>query len=173
KPTVEGMVAEGRPFKGVLFAGLMITETGPRLIEYNVRFGDPECQAMMMRLKSDVLEALLACAEGRLDEISLEWHDDAALVVVMATDGYPGHYDSGSIIRNIDKAENVKNAMVFHAGTKRVNGNMTANGGRVLGIAALAPNVSKAKDKAYQAVKKIDWPEGFYRSDIGWRAIDR
>ena len=171
-PTVEGMIAEGRPFKGVLYAGLMITEDGPKLIEHNVRFGDPECQAMMMRLKSDMLEALLACVEGRLDKIKLEWHDEAALTVVMASNGYPGHYENGSIIRNIDKAEALEDVMVFHAGTRRDNGHLTANGGRVLGITALGVDVKKAKDKAYKAVQKVDWPDGFFRNDIGWRATD-
>ena len=173
EPTVKGMAAEGRPYKGVLFAGLMITADGPKLIEYNVRFGDPECQALMMRLKSDVLEALLACAEGRLDKVSLQWHDEAALVVVMAAEGYPGRYEKGSVIQGIDKAEGVDGVMVFHAGTARSNGQMTAVGGRVLGIAAMAPTVGEAQKAAYKAASRIDWPGGFYRRDIGWRAVNR
>jgi len=173
EPTVTGMVAEGRPYKGVLYAGLMITEEGPKLIEYNVRFGDPECQPMMMRLKSDALEALLACAEGRLDEIKLKWHKEAALLVVMAAEGYPGHYEKGSVIEGIDKAESIKGVEVFHAGTARVNGNLTANGGRVLGVAAMAPSVKEAQKRAYDAVDCINWPDGFCRRDIGWRAVDR
>ncbi len=172
-PTVKGMAAEGRPYKGVLYAGLMITDEGPKLIEYNVRFGDPECQALMMRLKSDVLEALLASAEGRLDKLKLKWHKDAALLVVMAAEGYPGNYGKGSIIQNIDKAEALDGVMVFHAGTKRENGHLTASGGRVLGIAALASDVAAARKRAYEAIDLIEWPEGFYRSDIGWRAVDR
>lgn len=173
EPTVKGMAAEERPFKGVLFAGLMITAEGPKLIEYNVRFGDPECQPMLMRLKSDFLEALLACTEGRLDEISLKWHKDAALLVVMAAKGYPDHYARGSVIQGIDGAEKVEGAMVFHAGTARKNGQLTANGGRVLGIAAMAPTVKEAQQRAYEAVDQIDWPGGFCRRDIGWRAVDR
>jgi phosphoribosylamine---glycine ligase len=172
-PTVKGMVAEGRPFKGVLFAGLMITDDGPRLIEHNVRFGDPECQVLMMRLKSDMLEALLACAEGRLNEIKLKWHDDAALAVVMASNGYPEAYEKGSVIKGIDKAEEIENTVVFHAGTDHENDDLIATGGRVLGVCALAPTVAKAKTLAYRAVKKVDWPGGFYRTDIGWRAIKR
>ncbi len=173
EPTVKGMAAEGWPFKGVLFAGLMITAEGPKLIEYNVRFGDPECQTLMMRLKSDVLDALLACAEGRLDEITLKWSKDAALLVVMAAEGYPGRYDKGSVIQGVDKAESVKGVVVFHAGTARSNGQLTATGGRVLGVAAMAPTVKGAQKRAYEAVDKIDWPGGFYRRDIGWRAVDR
>ncbi len=170
-PTVKGMVAEGRPFKGVLFAGLMITGDGPKLIEHNVRFGDPECQVLMLRLKSDILEALLACAEGRLHKIKLKWHDDAALAVVMATNGYPEAYEKGSVIRGLDKAKAIKHAVVFHAGTDRVDDDLVAVGGRVLGVCALAPSVAKAKTIAYRAVDKVDWPGGFCRRDIGWRAI--
>lgn len=173
EPTVKGMAAEGWPFKGVLFAGLMITAEGPKLIEYNVRFGDPECQPLMMRLKSDVLDALLACAEGRLDEITLKWSKDTALLVVMAAEGYPGRYEKGSVIQGIDKAEKLKGVAVFHAGTARSNGQLTATGGRVLGIAAMAPTVKGAQKQAYEAVDKIDWPGGFCRRDIGWRAVDR
>ncbi len=173
EPTVKGMVAEGRPYKGVLYAGLMITEEGPKLIEYNVRFGDPECQPLVMRLKSDLLEALLACADGRLDEIKLKWHKDAALLVVMAAEGYPGHYEKGTVINGVDKAESHKDVVVFHAGTARDNGALTANGGRVLGIGAMASSVKEAQKRAYKAVDEIDWPEGFCRRDIGWRAVNR
>jgi phosphoribosylamine--glycine ligase len=173
EPTVKGMAAEERPFKGVLFAGLMITAGGPKLIEYNVRFGDPECQPMMMRLQSDFLDALLACAEGRLDEITLKWHKDAALLVVMAAKGYPNHYEKGSVIQGLDKAEAVGGVVVFHAGTAHENGLLTANGGRVLGIAAMAPTVKQAQKYAYEAVGHIDWPGGFCRRDIGWRAVNR
>ena len=173
EPTVKGMVAEERSFKGVLFAGLMITAEGPKLIEYNVRFGDPECQPMMMRLKSDFLDALLACAEGRLNEVKLRWRKDSALLVVMAADGYPARYEKGSVIQGVNEAEAVKGVEVFHAGTARKNGQLTANGGRVLGIAAMAPTVKEAQQRAYEAVDQIDWPDGFCRRDIGWRAVDR
>lgn len=173
EPTVKGMAADGRPFKGVLFAGLMITADGPQLIEYNVRFGDPECQVLMMRLKSDLLQALIACAEGTLDEIKLSWRRDSALLVVMAAKGYPGHYEKGTLIRNLDKAEAVKGVEVFHAGTKRVNGDLVASGGRVLGVGAVGKTVKDAQKTAYQAIGAIDWPQGFCRRDIGWRAINK
>jgi len=172
EPTIRGMAADGMPYKGVLFAGLMITDEGPKLIEYNCRFGDPECQPLMMRLKSDLLEVLLATADGKLDEIELEWNRNAALTVVMATDGYPGYYEKGSEIRGVAEAE-ANGAVVFHAGTKLDGDKLLATGGRVLGITAMAPGVAKAQQKAYAAVDKIDWPEGFCRRDIGWRAIDR
>jgi len=172
EPTIKGMAADGMPYKGVLFAGLMITETGPRLIEYNCRFGDPECQALMMRLESDLLEVLLATATGKLDKIELKWSRNAALSVVMAADGYPGHYKKGSEIKGIAAAE-ANGAVVFHAGTVADGDKILANGGRVLNVTALAPGVAKAQKKAYDAVAKIDWPEGFCRTDIGWRAIER
>lgn len=173
EPSVKGMARDGRPFKGVLFAGLMITEEGPQLIEYNVRFGDPECQVLMMRLKSDLLEALVACADGTLDQVKLSWRRDTALLVVMAADGYPGHYEKGTVIRNLDAANAMKNVQVFHAGTKQVGDELQANGGRVLGVGALGKSVKEAQTLAYKAVDAIDWPEGFCRRDIGWRAIDR
>jgi len=173
EPTVAGMAADGRPFRGVLFAGLMITAEGPKLIEYNVRFGDPECQVLMMRLKSDLLEALVASAEGRLDEIKLSWRRDTALMVVMAANGYPGHYEKGSVIHGVDKAETIKGVEVFHAGTARKNGDLVASGGRVLGVGALGKTVKDAQKLAYKAVDTIDWPEGFCRRDIGWRAVKR
>jgi phosphoribosylamine--glycine ligase len=174
EPTIRGMATEGTPFQGVLYAGLMITKAGPKLIEYNCRFGDPECQPMMMRLKSDALELLLAAAEGRLDKVKLEWHADAALSVVMAAKGYPGNYDKGSEIKGLDAAGEVDGVVVFHAGTKReADGRITAQGGRVLNVTALAKTVKEAQKKAYEAVDRIDWPEGFCRRDIGWRAIKR
>ena len=172
-PTIRGMAEEGRPYKGVLYAGLMITEKGPELIEYNVRFGDPECQPMMMRLKSDLLEVLVACAEGRLEGMTLDWHEKAALTVVMATKGYPGAYGKGSEIKGLDKAGKPKDVVVFHAGTREEDGRILANGGRVLNVTALGPTVKSAQKRAYKAVGLIDWPEGFCRSDIGWRAIGR
>lgn len=172
-PSIRGMAAEGRPFKGVLFAGLMIDDEGPKLIEYNVRFGDPECQVLMMRLESDLLDALLACAEGRLDKLELKWCPDAAIVVVMATKGYPGRYKKGSEIHGVDTAVALKDVVVFHAGTQEVEGRLTAQGGRVLGVSARGKDVKDAQKKAYGAVDAIDWPEGFCRRDIGWRAIGR
>jgi phosphoribosylamine--glycine ligase len=172
-PVIQGMAAEGRPYKGVLYAGIMITAEGPKLLEINVRFGDPECQPLMMRLKSDLLEALVACAEGHLDKIKLEWHEEVALLVVMAANGYPGLYKKGSIIRGLDAANSVEGVIVFHAGTQSKNGAILATGGRVLGVTALARTVAEAQKKAYQAIDLIDWPEGFCRHDIGWRAIQR
>jgi len=172
-PTIRGAAAEGRPYKGVLYAGLMITDKGPQLIEYNVRFGDPECQPMMMRLKSDLLEVLLACAEGRLDGMKLEWRPEAALTVVMAADGYPGPYEKGSEIKGLEKAGGLKDVMVFHAGTRDEGGRIVADGGRVLNVTALGKTVREAQKRAYKAVGCIDWPQGFCRSDIGWRAVKR
>ena len=172
-PTIEGMAAEGRPYKGVLYAGVMIGEDGPRVLEFNVRFGDPECQPMVMRLKSDFLEALVACAEGRLDPAMLEWHDDAALVVVMAARGYPGGYEKGTEIRGLEKADAAEGVVVFHAGTRADGGRILANGGRVLGVTARAATVADAQKRAYEAVDRIDWPGGFCRRDIGWRAVGR
>ncbi|MCH8236626.1 MAG: phosphoribosylamine--glycine ligase [Proteobacteria bacterium] len=172
-PTIRGVAEEGRPYKGVLYAGLMITEKGPELIEYNVRFGDPECQPMMMRLKSDLLEVLVACAEGRLEGMTLDWHEKAALTVVMATDGYPGAYGRGSEIKGLDKAGKLKDVVIFHAGTREEDGRILADGGRVLNVTALGPTVKSARKRAYKAVDLIDWPEGFCRTDIGWRAIGR
>ena len=150
-PTIKGMAAEVKPYKGVLFAGLMITDDGLKLLEYNVRFGDPECQALMMKLKSDVLEALLACAEGRLNKIKLAWHEDAAMTVVMATNGYPGTYGKGSEIQGLDEASALKNVEVFHAGTVMENHRILANGGRVLGVTARAKTVKQAQTLAYKA----------------------
>ena len=172
-PTIEGMAAEGRPYKGVLYAGVMIGEDGPRVLEFNVRFGDPECQPMVMRLKSDFLEALVACAEGRLDPAMLEWHDDAALVVVMAAKGYPGGYEKGTEIRGLEKADAAEGVVVFHAGTRADGGRILANGGRVLGVTARGATVAEAQKRAYKAVDCIDWPDGFCRRDIGWRALGR
>jgi phosphoribosylamine--glycine ligase len=174
KPTVEGMASEGTPFKGVLYAGLMITEAGPRLIEYNARFGDPECQVLMARLKSDILPALIACHDGQLSNVDLRWDDGAAICVVMATKGYPGAYGKGSIINGIASAEADSAITVFHAGTARKeDGALTANGGRVLGVTAVGADIAAARDRAYEAVGRIDWPDGFCRGDIAWRAIDR
>ncbi|MBZ0325494.1 MAG: phosphoribosylamine--glycine ligase, partial [Alphaproteobacteria bacterium] len=173
RPTVAGMAAEGYPYKGVLFAGLMIGESGPRLLEFNVRFGDPECQVLTARLKSDLLDALVAAREGTLDRTDLVWQDDAALCVVMAAKGYPGAYGKGSEIRGLERAEAMAGVTVYHAGTRSKDGRVLADGGRVLGVTALGPSVGEAKRRAYAAVDAIDWPEGFCRRDIGWRAVAR
>jgi phosphoribosylamine--glycine ligase len=173
RPTVAAMKAEGMPFKGVLYAGLMITKNGPELIEYNVRFGDPECQVILMRLMSDLLPALIASTDGVLSAFDLRWYPEPALTVVMAAKGYPGAYEKGSVIRGLDLAPgNSDDVQVFHAGTKAgPNGEILANGGRVLNVTAMAPSIKEAQALAYTAVDKIDWPEGFCRRDIGWRAI--
>jgi phosphoribosylamine--glycine ligase len=172
-PTVRGMAARGAPFKGALYVGLMITDAGPKLIEYNVRFGDPETQVLMLRLKSDLLPALLAAADGVLKTFDLRWHEDAALTVVMAANGYPGDYAKGSEIRGLDAARAVDGVEVFHAGTIQDGPRLLANGGRVLNIAARGKTIAEAQQRAYRAVAKIDWPGGFCRSDIGWRALQR
>jgi phosphoribosylamine--glycine ligase len=169
EPTVKAMAAEGRPFRGVLFAGLMITDKGPQLIEYNTRFGDPECQVLMMRLKSDILPALIASADGQLKDFDLRWHDRPALTVVMAAKGYPGDYVKGTEIRGLDKVGG--DVQVFHAGTALKDGKVIATGGRVLAVTAMADTVAEAQQKAYAAIDAIDWPEGFCRRDIGWRAL--
>lgn len=171
-PTVEGMAAEGTPFSGVLYAGLMLTEEGPKLLEYNVRFGDPECQVLMLRLRSDILPALVAACDGMLETFNLRWSDDVALTVVMAAKGYPGDYAKGSEIRGLDTIS-LEDAIVFHAGTVLEGGSLRANGGRVLNITASGATIAEAQAKAYAAVDQIDWPGGFCRHDIGWRAVAR
>jgi phosphoribosylamine--glycine ligase len=173
EPTVRGMRARGRAFKGVLFAGLMITPEGPKLIEYNARFGDPECQVLLMRLKSDLLPVLLACADGVLDTVDARFHEEAALTVVLAADGYPDAPKKGSVIRGLERASQVPGVHIFHAGTKLQDGQLVANGGRVLNVTARARTVGEAQRLAYEAVGLIDWPGGFCRKDIGWRAIAR
>jgi phosphoribosylamine--glycine ligase len=173
KPTVAAMAARGRRYQGVLFLGLMITKDGPKLVEYNCRFGDPETQVLMMRLKSDLLTALLAMRDGQLRNLDLRWSDDAALTVVMATKGYPGDYAKGSEIRGLDKAAALDGVQIFHAGTARKDGKIIANGGRVLNVTATGKTVAEAQKRAYKAVDLIDWPEGFCRRDIGWRALTR
>ena len=172
-PTVRAMKADGIPFKGVLYAGLMIGRNGPKLIEYNCRFGDPETQPMMMRLKSDIVPALIACPDGGLRHIDLRWSDDAALTVVMAANGYPDAYKKGSEIGGLEAAGKVEGVQVFHAGTKADGAHILANGGRVLNVTAMAPTVEEARARAYKAVDLIDWPEGFCRRDIAWRAVAR
>lgn len=172
-PTLAGMAQRGAPFKGVLFAGLMITADGPKLIEYNVRFGDPECEVLMPRLKSDIAPALLAACDGVLNAVDLRWSDEVALTVVMAAKGYPGTPEKGSVIKGIDKAATQKDVLVFHAGTQVKGEEIVANGGRVLNVVALGRSVSEAQGKAYAAVDLIDWPGGFCRRDIGWQAVKR
>ncbi len=172
EPTMRGMAEIGAPFSGVLFAGLMITTGGPKLIEYNVRFGDPECQVLMMRLKDDLLVLLEAAADGQLAHTSARWRDEAALTVVMAAKGYPGTPAKGTIIRGLDEAAS-GGAEIFHAGTALSGGEIVANGGRVLNVTAMAKTVTEAHKLAYEAVDRIDWAGGFCRRDIGWRAVAR
>ncbi|MXN66135.1 phosphoribosylamine--glycine ligase [Stappia sp. GBMRC 2046] len=173
EPTVRTMAADGMPFKGILYAGLMITDEGPKLIEYNIRFGDPECQVMMMRLKDDIVTLILGAVDGTLDKMSARWHSDVALTVVMATQGYPGSYEKGSEIKGLEEAGQSEGVKIFHAGTRREGERILADGGRVLNVTAIGKTVGEARDRAYAAIEKIDWPEGFCRSDIGWRAIQR
>ncbi len=171
RPTIAGMATRGTPFKGVLYAGLMITADGPKLIEYNARFGDPECQVLMPRLKSDILTALIATADGTLDKFNLRWRDEVALTVVMAAKGYPGEYAKGTVIRGLDRAAALDGVEIFHAGTRRDGDFLVAIGGRVLNITATGQTVKEAQARAYEAIGLIDWPEGFCRRDIGWRAV--
>lgn len=172
-PLIRTMAAAGTPYTGVLFAGIMVTAAGPKLLEYNVRFGDPECQVLMARLTSDLLPVLLAGAEGRLDGITLEWRDQPALVVVMAAKGYPGPYGKNTVIGGLDAAGAVEGVTVLHAGTALKDGAVVATGGRVLGITATGATVSQARERAYAAVDLLDWPDGFCRRDIAWRAVAR
>ena len=171
RPTVAAMAARGTPFRGVLYAGLMLTDSGPKLIEYNVRFGDPETQALMLRLDSDLLDLLLATAEGRLAGVQPKWSNDAALTVVMAAKGYPGAYAKGDPITGIDRADALPGVKVFHAGTATSDGELVTNGGRVLNVTARGATIAEARSRAYAAVDVIDWPGGFCRRDIGWRTI--
>ncbi len=173
EPTLRALAAMGAPYKGVLFAGLMITRDGPKLIEYNVRFGDPETQVLMLRLRSDLVPALLASRDGVLKSFDLRWHEDAALTVVMAANGYPGDYAKGSVIAGLDEAAKIEGVEIFHAGTKRDGDRILANGGRVLNVCAIGRSIADAQEQAYEAVDLIRWPEGFCRRDIGWRAIKR
>lgn len=171
-PTIKGMAARGTPFSGVLYAGLMLTPQGAKLIEYNVRFGDPECQVLMLRLNSDVLDLLNAAANGALGTVQPQWRDDTAVTVVMAAKGYPGAYENGTRIGNADALDG-ENTMIFHAGTKRDGEALLANGGRVLNVTALGKDVHEARNRAYALIEKIDWPDGFCRTDIGWRALEK
>ncbi|WP_166416472.1 phosphoribosylamine--glycine ligase [Cochlodiniinecator piscidefendens] len=171
RPTVAEMAKRGTPFQGVLYAGFMIKDGQARLVEYNVRFGDPECQVLMMRLGAQALDLLLACAEGKLDEAQVNWADDHAISVVMAANGYPGSYEKGTVISGLDQISEDSMNMVFHAGTTAKDGKVTATGGRVLNVTARGDNLAEARKRAYAMVDQIDWPEGFNRSDIGWRAL--
>ena len=173
RPTIAGMTKRGNPFKGVLYAGLMITAAGPKLIEYNARFGDPETQVLMPRLKSDLLAALIATVDGVLNTFDLRWRDEVALTVVMAANGYPEAPEKGSEIRGLERAAEMPGVIVFHAGTVAQESRIFASGGRVLNITATGRTVAQAQRRAYAAIDKIDWPGGFCRRDIGWRAIAR
>jgi len=172
-PTLRAMAAKGAPYKGVLYAGLMLTADGPKLIEYNVRFGDPECQVLMLRLMSDLLPALIASRDGMLKSFDLRWYPEVALTVVMAANGYPGSYGRGSVIEGLADAATVDGVQVFHAGTKADGNRILANGGRVLNVCALGKTVAEAQAQAYAADDRIRWPDGFCRRDIGWRAVER
>jgi phosphoribosylamine---glycine ligase len=172
-PTLAGMKARGTPYTGILYAGLMLTESGPQLIEYNARLGDPETQVLLPRLASDLVAALLAASDGALDGTSLDWTDQAALTVVMAAEGYPGAVEKGSEIKGISRAEAMDGVMIFHAGTRQDGSRIVAHGGRVLNVTALGATISQAQTRAYEAVSRIDWPQGFCRRDIGWRAVER
>jgi phosphoribosylamine--glycine ligase len=172
RPTLVEMARRGTPFRGFLYAGLMLTDEGAKLIEFNVRFGDPECQALLPRLMSDLLPALQAAYDGELENFDLRWHEVASVAVVMAARGYPDAPERGSEIRGLERAVAMPGVQVFHAGTEAdAAGKVRAAGGRVLNVCATGPDVRAARDAAYAAVKAIDWPEGFYRHDIGWRAV--
>src|ERR1700730_9964275 len=171
RPTVRALVRAGTPYRGVLYVGLIITKDGPKLIEYNVRFGDPECQVLMPRLKDDLLTLMLATCDGELGKMSVRWKDEVAITVVLATKGYPGDYKSGSEIRGLTRAGEIEGVKIFHAGTKREGDKLVAAGGRVLDVTATGKTLAEARTRAYRAVDLIDWPEGFCRRDIGWRAM--
>ena len=173
RPTIQEMARRGMPYTGVLYAGLMIGPDGPQLIEYNVRFGDPECQVLMLRLASDIVPALLACATGGLSDIKLDWHTDPALTVVMAANGYPGSYQKGDPIKGLSGATAIDGVTVFHAGTRVGPTGLEASGGRVLNVSAIGANLDVARKRAYSAIERIEWPGGFVRHDIAWRAFQR
>jgi phosphoribosylamine--glycine ligase len=172
-PTLRALKAMGTPYKGVLYAGVMVTDAGPKLVEYNARFGDPETQVLMLRMMSDIVPALLASADGQLKNFSIRWFDDAALTVIMATKGYPGAYGKGSVIEGLEEAAKIEGVEIFHAGTVAKDGKILANGGRVLNICATGKTVADAQRRAYEAVDRIRWPEGFCRRDIGRQAVKR
>ena len=171
-PTVAGMKKRGTPFRGVLYAGVMLTEQGPKLFEYNVRFGDPECQVLMLRMMSDIVPAFLASCDGELKHFDLRWYPEPALTVVMAAKGYPGDYKKGTRIEGLDDAAKIEGVEIFHAGTVAKDGAILANGGRVLNVCAMGKTVLEAQQRAYQAVDRIKWPDGFCRRDIAWQAVE-
>ncbi len=171
EPTVKALKDQGTPYKGVLYAGLMITDQGPKLIEYNARFGDPECQVLMMRLDSDIIPALEAVATGTLNKIKLDWNKNPAITVVMTAKGYPGTYQKGDHIIGVATASHPENIEIFHAGTDLIDGKTIAVGGRVLNVTTCAPTLKEAQELAYDAIKQIDWPDAVYRTDIAWRAL--
>ena len=171
RPTMREMVRRGMPFTGVLYAGLMIHDSDPRLVEYNVRFGDPECQVIMMRLGGQILDALLSTANGELSDVKINWAEDHSITVVMASNGYPSSYKKGTQINGLANLPSDSNSICFHAGTMEKNGKIVANGGRVLNITTRAETLIEAQKSAYEMIANIDWPEGFYRKDIGWRAL--
>jgi phosphoribosylamine--glycine ligase len=170
-PTIREMARRGTPYQGVLYAGLMIKDGQGRLVEYNARFGDPETQVLMMRLGAQALDLMLACAEGRLDQAQVNWANDHAITVVMAAKGYPGTYQKGTEIRGLTRLPEDSRHMVFHAGTTEKDGRICAHGGRVLNITARGDSLAEARNRAYAMIDHLDWPEGFCRSDIGWRAL--
>ncbi|HLJ00596.1 MAG TPA: phosphoribosylamine--glycine ligase [Bradyrhizobium sp.] len=172
-PTVAGMKARGTPFRGVLYAGVMLTADGPKLFEYNVRFGDPECQVLMLRMMSDIVPAMLAACDGQLKHFDVRWFPDVALTVVMAAKGYPGDYAKGTRIEGLDEAAQVEGVEIFQAGTVTKDGQLLANGGRVLNICASGKNIVEARQRAYEAIDRIKWPDGFCRRDIGWQAVEQ
>jgi len=173
KPTIDGMAQDGCPYSGILYVGLMIKDGQPRVVEYNARFGDPEAQPLLMRMKSDIVPVLLACARGELGQEKIEWHDKAAVCVVMASGGYPSSFDKGRPISGLDAAAEIDDLVVFHAGTSFSDGHIVNNGGRVLGVTGLGSTVKEAIDKAYQGVSVVDWQDVHYRKDIGARALNR
>lgn len=171
EPTMRGMAEMGCPFQGILYAGLMVTDQGPKLIEYNARFGDPECEVMMLRMASDLLPLLKAAAEGDLCQAKVTWHDNSAMTVIMCAPNYPATPEKGSVISALDKVNAMEDTQVFHAGTAMIDGKLVANGGRVLAVCGVGSDVKSAQEKAYAGVDAVDWPEGFYRKDIGWQVI--
>ncbi len=171
RPTVAEMARRGTPYQGVLYAGLMIADGNPRLVEYNVRFGDPECQALMLRLGAQALDLIHACADGRLAQAQVNWADDHAMTVVLAAQGYPGSYEKGTIINGLEALPETSRQVMFHAGTAMQSGQVTAVGGRVLNATARGANLAEARDLAYALVDAVDWPQGMCRRDIGWRAL--
>jgi phosphoribosylamine--glycine ligase len=171
RPTMAEMARRGTPYSGVLYAGLMIENGAPRLVEYNVRFGDPECQVLMMRLGAQALDLMHACAEGRLHEAQVNWAADHAMTVVLAAKGYPGTYEKGETIGGLETLREDSFHQMFHAGTARRDGRMVANGGRVLNATARGTTLAEARDRAYALIDGVDWPGGVFRRDIGWRAL--